>query len=211
MRFVDYFQQVCTNHFAAPVEIAEGATLTISQSESPMVQFDGDISGAGSLVLSPNQKNFIVNGNVSVPVAVNDSGTVTMNGKLSGGVSGTGTIAMQSGSTLAAAASGDTAIGCALTFADGASFEVRFTDGASAPCLVFASAPTVSGTVFVNPSAAEGVMPRNIDGRWAIATGISSGTFVLSGDAPDWATGVELDGTTLYLTVKAPGLVLRVR
>jgi hypothetical protein len=209
--FVDYFQQEFTNHFAAPVEIAEGATLTISQSESPMVQFDGDISGAGSLVLSPNQKNFIVNGNVSVPVAVNDSGTVTMNGKLSGGVSGTGTIAMQSGSTLAAAASGDTAIGCALTFADGASFEVRFTDGASAPCLVFASAPTVSGTVFVNPSAAEGVMPRNIDGRWAIATGISSGTFVLSGDAPDWATGVELDGTTLYLTVKAPGLVLRVR
>ena len=167
------------------------------------------------------------------PIALN-SGTV-ISGKVkvvagAAGVFGTSAVSAGAGTTLCISngvalanavniASGATleyldgaSISGAVTLADGSAIALRFTTDAAAPCISFASAPTVNGKVTVKVSAADGVNARNVDGKWLIATNVSGGTFEIDDeDKPEWAESVAVEGGNLYLNVKTRGLSLSVR
>ena len=207
----------------------EGAShnITVNQDFGPsnhegyLPTFGMEIDGEGGSVT------------LNEPISLN-SGTVISGGVKAvagaAGVFGTSAVSAGDGTTLCISngvalanavniASGATleyldgaSITGAVTFGDGSAMSLRFTTDAAAPCISFASAPTVNGKVTVKVSAADGVNARNVDGKWLIATNVSGGTFEIDDeDKPVWAESVAVDGGNLYLNVKTRGLLLSVR
>ena len=207
----------------------EGAShnITVNQDFGPsnhegyLPTFGMEIDGEGGSVtlnepISLNSGTVISGGVKAVAGAAGVFGTSAVS-------AGTGTtLCISNGVALANAvniASGATleyldgaSISGAVTLADGSAIALRFTTDAAAPCISFASAPTVNGKVTVKVSAADGVNARNVDGKWLIATNVSGGTFEIDDeDKPLWAESVAVEGGNLYLNVKTRGLSLSVR
>jgi hypothetical protein len=146
---------------------------------------------------------------LSGELTVSNAATVAVN---AGCKPGGGAVLVATGATLSLPESGTVTIPGAVTLQDDAVLYFNFTNGAGAPKFAFTAGATVSsGTAKVKVSAAEGVQPRRLDGKWLIAEGVS-GTFVLDEETkPTWADGVSIEDGNLYLNVKSPGLMLSVR
>ena len=142
-------------------------------------------------------------------LTVSNAATVAVN---AGCKPGNGAVLVTGGATFSLTESGVVTIPGAVTLQDNAVLSFNFTNGAAAPKFAFTGGATVpDGTAKVKVSAAEGVQPRRLDGKWLIAEGVS-GTFALDEETkPTWANGVSVKGGNLYLDVKAPGLMLSVR
>ena len=165
-----------------------------------------NITGTGKVVADYNVSDLTSTASQRVnPFVVTNTATLAIK---AGKQITTGAITVNSGATLAIPESGTVTLGAA-TLKGGAILDFHFTRADQQPQFAFTSA-TASGTVTVKVSAAKGVFPRKLDGKWLVATNVSGGTFTLV-DAPIWAEGVSVENGNLYLNVKAPGLSLSVR
>jgi hypothetical protein len=159
------------------------------------------VSGSGMVKVNKACNNY-------TQPTVTVTNTATLAFKPGAGL-GESAMTVNSGATLAIPESGTVTLG-AVTLKNGAILSFHFTSADEPPKFEFSTAATANGTMNVKVSAASGVFPRKLDGKWLIATNVSGGTFTLV-DAPIWAEGVSVENGNLYLNVKAPGLSLSVR
>ena len=174
------------------------------------VTLTGIVTGDGALrVVGSGRVIFNSVSELSGELTVSNAATVAVN---AGCTTGSGAVLVTSGATLSLPESGVVTIPGTVTLQDDAVLSFNFTNGAEAPKFAFTGGATVpDGTAKVKVSAAAGVQPRRLDGKWLIAEGVS-GTFALDEETkPTWADGVSVDGGNLYLDVKVPGLTLSVR
>ena len=190
--------------FCTDDENGTGRTITIDA----RTRGNGDnvnVTVSGSGMLKVNNTCY----NATQPtVTVTNTATLAIK---PGASLGTGATTVHSGATLAVEESDAVTISGATTLDGGAVLSFNFTSIDAAPKFVFSNTATASGTAKVKVSAAAGVFPRKLDRRWLIAEGVS-GEFELDEETkPIWADGVSVEGSNLYLDVKAPGLSLSVR
>ena len=154
------------------------------------------------------------------------SGTVAVNSgaKLelgAGAKSGTGALTVKSGATLSAAESGSAAtIGAACTLESGSTLEFKFTSAGDSPKFAFSAVPTLGGNVYFKADAQDNVLPRNRAGKWLVATGVGESFDVSKlkfddekAPKPTWVESDPffVEDGSLYLGVKQPGFVFRIR
>ena len=173
-----------------------------------------NITGCGKVTYSAP----LADSTMQAAVNVNDTATLAIS---AGCKVTTGAITVADGATLAAPESGAAAqIGGAATLGDGAILGLKFTDAGESPKFAFASAPTLSGDVFVKIETAGGVLPRNRAGRWIVATGVGElDVSKLKFDSvkapkPTWVEDenpFSVEDGDLILKVKQPGFVFRIR
>ena len=175
------------------------------------VTLTGTIDGGGAMrVVGNGRVIFNSASSFTGGLTVSNAATVAVN---AGCKPGNGSVLVTGGATLSLPQTGTVTIPGAVTLQDDAVLSFNFTNGAGAPKFVFTAGATVpdGAAAKVKVSAAAGVQPRRLDGKWLIAEGVS-GTFALDEETkPTWANGVSVEGVNLYLNVKAPGLTLSVR
>ena len=131
---------------------------------------------------------------------------------------GTGPITVERGAALGVSGAGSVNLGNTVDFAYGSRIAFNFTSLDTAPCMAFANEPDLSGkSIFLSVTADEGVVPRKMNGRWCIATGLAAGLtrddFIIA-EVPTWvdsASPISIEGDKLYLNVKQPGFSLSIR
>jgi autotransporter-associated beta strand protein len=195
------FLVIDTSHYTIGEPEYDSAT-------SHTVTLDGIIGGGGAIRVVGNGKVVFNSASTfSGGLTVSNAATVAVN---AGCKPGNGAVLVTSGGTLAVPQSDEVTIPGAVTLQGGSILSFNFTSADTQPKFIFSgNATAASGTVNVEVSAANGVYPRNLDGKWLIATNVS-GSFELV-DPPSWAESVSVEDGNLYLNVKTPGLSLSVR
>jgi hypothetical protein len=192
--------------FCTDDENGTGRTITIdakTRGNGATGTLNFTVSGTGKVKVNSAS-------DVNIQPVVTVTNTATLAIKPGAGL-GESAMTVNTGATLAVEESADVTISGATDLKDGAVLSFNFTSIDAAPKFVFSNTATASGTVTVKVSAATGVFPRKLDRRWLIAEGVS-GEFELDEETkPIWADGVSVEGSNLYLDVKAPGLTLSVK
>ena len=193
--------------FCTDDENGVGRTITIDartrSTSSDSVPVAVTVSGSGKVKINGTCYN-----SITPEVTVTDTATLAI--KTQAGL-GEYAMTVNSGATLAVEESDDVTINGATTLEDGAILSFNFTSDKYAPKFVFLNHATANGTVKVKVSAAEGVFPRKLDGKWLIAEGVS-GTFELDkGSLPAFATGVSVEDGNLYLNVNTAGRWINIK
>ena len=151
------------------------------------------------------------------PTRVTDTATFAF---APGAKLGLGPISIERGATLAASGAGAVTVTNNVDFAYGSKLAFNFTSNGAAPCMNFNpnAKPDLSmKSIFISVTADEGVVPRNMTGKWLIATGLAAGLtrddFIIA-EVPTWvdsASPISIENGKLYLNVKQPGLSLSIR
>jgi hypothetical protein len=146
---------------------------------------------------------------------VEDGATLSFS---SGAQLGTGPISFERGTTLSVKESGNVDFAGIVDFDFGSRIALNFTDRKAAPLLNFKSEVDISlKSIILSITADEGVESMNPNGRWCIATGLTSDTtsynFIVA-DKPSWVnkiTPISVEDGKLYLNVQKQGFSVIVR
>ena len=149
------------------------------------------------------------------PFTVNSGATLAL---VTGADLGTGAVTVQDGGTLEVAESGTVTLNGNLSLANGAALGFNFTDRRDAPVLALASGKSVvfaegeSTNITVNVSGI--VWPMS--GEKVLTTcggfAVDGVAVALAAGAPDWATGVSVNGDSdIVLGVKPMGMMILIQ
>ena len=192
-----------------PRTITMNARLTCREAVSSACSLT--VGGSGTLKWNSTGSEFYG------PTRVIDTATFAF---APGAKLGTGPITVERGATLAASGAGAVTVTNNVDFAYGSKLAFNFTSIDAAPCMNFNpnAKPDLSDkSIFLSVTADEGVVPRNMTGKWLIATGLADDLtrddFVIA-ETPTWADPVDpisIEDGKLYLNVKKPGFSLSIR
>ena len=121
-------------------------------------------------------------------------------------------LAVDAGSSLEIATSGDVSFNASLSLTDGAALAFNFTSRSVAPVLnMTGKSVTANGTVYVKVSAAELVHPSRESFVLTSGGGFASANVVLDSSSPKWVKGVSVVDGDIVISVKPAGTVFTVR